>query len=190
MMLSRIMESGGTLMSVNFTLPKSALGHLTCLRILLLHNNQMKRLEDCVAELRNLQHLHTVTLFLNRFSQKTGCRHYVVHNLPSVQLLDRRGMKQEERNSSLQLFSTEYHCVPQSLAFGRRAETPASRETGIYGEGRHLTHGAHSMRQQIRVCAGPCRDLSCSSPLWTGGPSPPPKEWSQPGANILTVMFR
>jgi hypothetical protein len=37
------------------------LGHLTCHWVLLLHKHQMKRLEDCVAELRNLQHLHTVS---------------------------------------------------------------------------------------------------------------------------------
>ncbi|KAJ7985395.1 hypothetical protein DPEC_G00351610 [Dallia pectoralis] len=119
-----------------------ALGHLTCLRVLLLHNNQMKKLEGCMAELRNMRDLHTVTFFLNPISQEAGYRLYVVHNLPSVQVLDRREVKQEERRRSFQMFRPERYRVLQSVAFGRRAETPLRRQASIYGKGEHLSYDA------------------------------------------------
>ncbi|KAI1886110.1 hypothetical protein AGOR_G00210640 [Albula goreensis] len=99
-----------------------ALSHLTCLQILLLHNNQLRSLEESVRELRRMQCLHTVSFFLNPLTLCPEYRHYVVNHLPSVQTLDRREIKQEERMAAFQLYNPERHRVLQSLAFGRRAE--------------------------------------------------------------------
>ncbi|XP_053503678.1 leucine-rich repeat-containing protein 72 [Ictalurus furcatus] len=68
-----------------------ALRHLSCLRVLQLHNNHLFNLEETVAELRNMQQLQTLNLFLNPFTQDPLYWEYTVHRLPSVQLLDRKG---------------------------------------------------------------------------------------------------
>ena len=47
-------------------------------------------------------------------------------------------VKQEERNTSFQLFNTEQYRVLQSLAFGRRIHTPAAKETGSHVNGFQL----------------------------------------------------
>uniref|UniRef100_A0A3P8YF87 U2A'/phosphoprotein 32 family A C-terminal domain-containing protein n=2 Tax=Esox lucius TaxID=8010 RepID=A0A3P8YF87_ESOLU len=161
-----------------------ALGHLTCLKVLLLHNNQMQKLEDCMAELRNMHNLHTV---------KPEYRQYVVHQLPSVQVLDRREVKQEERSRSFQLFRPERHRVLQSLAFGRRAETPLGRQTSIYGEGRRL------LRFPLDDTADPSERTAKRSIMqfstvdWKSIPTSnqrPLGERDQRGPNILIVTLR
>ncbi|KAI4874522.1 hypothetical protein NFI96_016621, partial [Prochilodus magdalenae] len=101
-----------------------ALRHLTCLRVLLMHNNQLKNLEETVAELRNTQCLQTVNFFLNPFTQDPEYRPYVIHYLPSVQILDRKEVMQEERTHAFRLFSPERQRILDMLAFGRRALTP------------------------------------------------------------------
>ncbi|KAL4646836.1 leucine-rich repeat-containing protein 72 isoform X1 [Arapaima gigas] len=99
-----------------------ALGHLTNLQVLLLHNNRLRALEETVAELRRMQRLHTASFFLNPFTQDSRYRHSVVHRLPSVRILDRREVKQDERNAAFQMFSPDRSRVLRSVAFGRRAE--------------------------------------------------------------------
>lgn len=42
-----------------------ALRHLSCLRVLLLHNNEIKCLDETVAELRNMQDLHTLCEYID-----------------------------------------------------------------------------------------------------------------------------
>ncbi|XP_015456529.3 leucine-rich repeat-containing protein 72 isoform X2 [Astyanax mexicanus] len=101
-----------------------ALRHLTCLRVLLLHNNQLKNLEETVAELRHTHCLQTVNFFLNPFTQDPEYREYVIHHLPSVQILDRKEVRQEERRHAFRLFCSERLRVLDTLAFGRRAVTP------------------------------------------------------------------
>ncbi|KAM9468570.1 leucine-rich repeat-containing protein 72 [Clarias gariepinus] len=102
------------------------LRHLRCLRVLLLHNNHLRNQEETVTELRRLQHLQTLNLFLNPFTQDPLYREYTVHHLPSVQLLDRKEVKQEERRRAFKLFSPEKQVILDTLAFGRRA--PARRK--------------------------------------------------------------
>ncbi|XP_036394611.1 leucine-rich repeat-containing protein 72 [Megalops cyprinoides] len=99
-----------------------ALSHLTCLQVLLLHNNQLRRLDESVTELRRMQCLHTTSFFLNPLTHDPQYRPYIIHHLPSVQILDRREVKQKERDTAFRLFNPERHRVSQSLAFGRRAE--------------------------------------------------------------------
>jgi hypothetical protein len=59
--------------------------------------------------------------FLNRYSQQTGYCQYVIHNLPSVQLLDRRGMStnieiifQKLENKQLTRETVTTHCCVKS----------------------------------------------------------------------------
>ncbi|KAL6471369.1 hypothetical protein MHYP_G00200190 [Metynnis hypsauchen] len=105
-----------------------SLRHLTCLRVLLLHNNKLKDLEETVAELRNMHGLQTVNFFLNPFTQDPEYRQYVIHHLSSVQILDRKEVMQVERTHAFRLFSPERQRILDTLAFGRRALThPAGR---------------------------------------------------------------
>ncbi|KAG7216443.1 hypothetical protein INR49_001929 [Caranx melampygus] len=106
---------------------EGALTHLTCLRLLFLHNNRIRGLEDTMHELRRMQQLHSAseglglgTFFLNPISHEPGYRHHVIHCLPSVQVLDRREVKPEERWRSFQMFRQDSHRVLQTVAFGRR----------------------------------------------------------------------
>ncbi|KAM3614058.1 uncharacterized protein V6R79_009278 [Siganus canaliculatus] len=107
-------------MSVNSASLPRALGHLTCLRHLSLHNNQIRGLEDTMHELRRMLQLQTATFFLNPISHEPGYRLHVIHCLPSIQDLDRKEVKAAERRKSFQIYNQERHLVLQSLAFGRR----------------------------------------------------------------------
>ncbi|KAJ8354515.1 hypothetical protein SKAU_G00220820 [Synaphobranchus kaupii] len=110
-----------------------ALSHLTCLKILSLHNNELRRLEESVRELKRMQSLHTVN---------PQYRCYVVHYLPSVKMLDRKEVRQEERKAAFQQYSPERHRVLQSLAFGRRAESALLTGSGsVHVEGARATGG-------------------------------------------------
>ncbi|XP_026225646.1 leucine-rich repeat-containing protein 72 isoform X1 [Anabas testudineus] len=99
--------------------PQRALNHLTCLRLLFLHNNQIRDLDDTMHELRRMQQLQTATFFLNPISHEPGYRLHVIHSLPSVQFLDRKEVKPAERKSTFQIYNQDYHRVLQSVAFGR-----------------------------------------------------------------------
>uniref|UniRef100_A0A8D0H154 Leucine rich repeat containing 72 n=1 Tax=Sphenodon punctatus TaxID=8508 RepID=A0A8D0H154_SPHPU len=68
-----------------------ALKQFSSLRILLLHNNQLKNLETTVKELKDMISLRTLNLFNNPLSQDSRYHLYVIYHLPSVQLLDRKG---------------------------------------------------------------------------------------------------
>uniref|UniRef100_W5MZS5 Leucine rich repeat containing 72 n=1 Tax=Lepisosteus oculatus TaxID=7918 RepID=W5MZS5_LEPOC len=102
----------------------TGLNHLTSLQVLLLHKNQLRKLGEAVSELRGMQFLMTLTFFLNPFAQDPGYRLHVIYYLPSVTVLDRRAIKQEERIAASHLFDPERNRVLQSLAFGRRVEKP------------------------------------------------------------------
>ncbi|NXT23268.1 LRC72 protein, partial [Syrrhaptes paradoxus] len=103
-----------------------ALKHLRVLQILLLHNNQLKKLDKTVKELKGMISLQTLNLFHNPLAQDPDYRLYVIHFLPSVQLLDRKSVTRRERESALHLYNHERSCVMQSIAFGRRVNTAGS----------------------------------------------------------------
>nr|XP_005997596.1 PREDICTED: leucine-rich repeat-containing protein 72 isoform X3 [Latimeria chalumnae] len=67
-----------------------ALIHLTSLQILLLHNNQLTKLEETVKELREMQYLQRLNLFNNPLAQEPGYRLFVIHHIPSLEILDRQ----------------------------------------------------------------------------------------------------
>ncbi|NWQ72937.1 LRC72 protein, partial [Columbina picui] len=93
-----------------------ALKHLCTLQILFLHNNQLQKLVETVKELKGKTSLHTLNLFHNPLAQDPDYRLYVIHALPSVQLLDRKAVTQRERESALHLYNPVVH----PIAFGKR----------------------------------------------------------------------
>ncbi|NXA47895.1 LRC72 protein, partial [Nothocercus julius] len=99
-----------------------ALKHLCALQILLLHNNQLKHLGETVEELKGMRSLQTLNLFHNPLAQDPGYRLYVIHFLPSVQLLDRKPVTPRERESALHTYNRERSRVEQAVAFGKRRE--------------------------------------------------------------------
>ncbi|NXG94267.1 LRC72 protein, partial [Stercorarius parasiticus] len=107
-----------------------ALKHLRALQILLLHNNQLKKLDKTVKELEGMISLQTLNLFHNPLAQDRDYRLYVIYFLPSVQLLDRKSVTQKERESALHLYNRERSCLVQSIAFGKRVNTPLSTTAG------------------------------------------------------------
>ncbi|NXL45176.1 LRC72 protein, partial [Podilymbus podiceps] len=107
-----------------------ALKHLRALQILLLHNNQLKNLGKTVKELKGMISLQTLNLFHNPLAQDPDYRLYVIYFLPSVQLLDRKSVTQRERESALHLYNCERSCVVQSVAFGKRVNTPLGTTVG------------------------------------------------------------
>ncbi|XP_066571647.1 leucine-rich repeat-containing protein 72 isoform X1 [Amia ocellicauda] len=184
------------------------LRHLTSLQVLLLHNNQLKKLGESVSELRRMHFLRTLTFFLNPFAQDPGYRLYVIHYLPSVTLLDRREIKQEDRRAAFNLFNPERNLVLQSLAFGRRAEaTPIAKTSSNTRKKRdpHSYGGRYSSRRQqhISPTEGPCDSSSTrsvqrsvmqfSSMDWETVPTSQQRHLEdQPGPHprIITVQFR
>ncbi|KAF1495279.1 Leucine-rich repeat-containing protein 72, partial [Megadyptes antipodes antipodes] len=107
-----------------------ALKHLRALQILLLHNNQLKKLDKTVKELKGMISLQTLNLFHNPLAQDPDYRLYVIYFLPSVQLLDRKSVTQRERESALHLYDRERSCVVQSIAFGKRVNAPLGTAVG------------------------------------------------------------
>ncbi|XP_076833387.1 leucine-rich repeat-containing protein 72 [Brachyhypopomus gauderio] len=162
-----------------------ALKHLTCLRVLMLHNNQMKVLEETVDELINMQCLRTLNLFLNPFTQDPEYRKYVIHHLPSVELLDRR----------------ERHRILNTLAFGRRAPAPpvgrkitcgalrVEHNMDLFGifstyNGTGNSHEHRSMNRSI---------MQFTTVDWCGMTTVqrcPLEDWSSTAYSILNVKFR
>ncbi|XP_030340612.1 LOW QUALITY PROTEIN: leucine-rich repeat-containing protein 72 [Strigops habroptila] len=70
-------------------------------------------------------------LFHNPLAQDPDYWLYVIHLLPAVQLLDRKSVTQRERKSALHLCNYErLACVMQSIAFGKRVDTPLETTVG------------------------------------------------------------
>ncbi|XP_029194838.1 leucine-rich repeat-containing protein 72-like isoform X3 [Acropora millepora] len=97
-----------------------SLRHLTCLQVLLLNGNQLLKLTDVIHELRAMQSLETLNLFANPLAQDYDYRSYVIHHVPSLQLLDRKEISKAEKNKAKKKYDKERDCMKESLAFGRR----------------------------------------------------------------------
>ncbi|XP_073674469.1 leucine-rich repeat-containing protein 72 [Garra rufa] len=175
-----------------------ALRHLTCLRVLLLFNNQMRCLEETVSELKNMQDLHTLSLYLNPFTQDLEYRQYVLHHLPSVQFLDRKEVKQKERRQAFKLFSVERQRVFDSIAFGRRAlPPPTGRKAPVSitkPVGQHISRKRCTDRSEDRENPSVVKSIIQFSIMnWTGTST---SQWnhlddsSKPASDILTVKLR
>ncbi|XP_018972324.1 leucine-rich repeat-containing protein 72 isoform X1 [Cyprinus carpio] len=178
-----------------------ALRHLTCLQVLLLSNNQMKCLEETVSELKNMQDLHTLSLYLNPFTQDPEYRQYVLHHLPSVKFLDRKEVKQEERRRAFKLFSVERQRVLDTIAFGRRALPPPTgrrvtnsitKPLGDHGSRKRCIESSSHSDEREKPSV-PKSIIQFSIMNWTGTST---SQWnhlddsSKPASGILTVKLR
>ncbi|KAJ8049712.1 Leucine-rich repeat-containing protein 72 [Holothuria leucospilota] len=99
-----------------------ALNHLTNLRILMLQNNQLTRLEETVGEFKFMQGLETLNLSKNPLAQESEYRYYTVFHVPSLKLLDRREIKKSERDQAAKLYCQERQALLDTISFGRRWE--------------------------------------------------------------------
>ncbi|XP_040551654.1 leucine-rich repeat-containing protein 72 isoform X7 [Gallus gallus] len=78
-----------------------------CLTELYLNNNELTDISD---------------LFYNPLAYDAGYRLYVIHSLPSVQLLDRK-LTQRERELAFPVYNCEKSCAVESIAFGKTVDT-------------------------------------------------------------------
>ncbi|KAM4684597.1 leucine-rich repeat-containing protein 72 [Amazona ochrocephala] len=118
-----------------------ALKHLCVLQVLFLHNNQLKNLGKTVKGLKGMISLQTLsnTLFLfcrtasnlfhNPLAQDPDYWLCVIHLLPSgvgnkMFMCLLTAVTQRERESALHLYQYERSGVMQSVAFGKRVDTP------------------------------------------------------------------
>ncbi|XP_034166540.2 leucine-rich repeat-containing protein 72 isoform X1 [Pangasianodon hypophthalmus] len=175
-----------------------ALRHLSCLRVLLLHNNHLLNLEETVAELRTMQHLQTLNLFLNPLTQDPLYRKYMVHHLPFVQLLDRKEVRQEERKRAFKLFCPERQTILDTLAFGRRAlkEKKMTQDTqrGLWSSKAKRIKWPFDEIEDLCERRAMQRSIMQFSTLdWSSvrrAHQQPLEEQSSTAAKILTVKFR
>ncbi|XP_040551653.1 leucine-rich repeat-containing protein 72 isoform X6 [Gallus gallus] len=79
-----------------------------CLTELYLNNNELTDISD---------------LFYNPLAYDAGYRLYVIHSLPSVQLLDRKPVTQRERELAFPVYNCEKSCAVESIAFGKTVDT-------------------------------------------------------------------
>ncbi|XP_060074068.1 leucine-rich repeat-containing protein 72-like [Ylistrum balloti] len=103
-----------------------ALRHLTCLKVLMLQNNQLTKLERVVREFSRMQSLHTLNLFNNPVAQEKDYRLFVIQSVPSVTLLDRQEVAKSERELSNRIYDQDKEKIRDTVAFGRRSEGPPS----------------------------------------------------------------
>ncbi|XP_074660986.1 leucine-rich repeat-containing protein 72-like [Tubulanus polymorphus] len=113
-----------------------SLSHLTTLNVLMLQNNQLEKLEKVVKELKQMQDLRVLNLFHNPVAQETDYKMYVIHHLPSVELLDRKEVSLEDRKIAHSIYNQREEVVKESIGFGRRSEGPPDI---VYPSERYIT---------------------------------------------------
>ncbi|XP_063267314.1 leucine-rich repeat-containing protein 72 isoform X2 [Prinia subflava] len=107
------------------------------LKYLWINNNKIQDLTFLIKNyyltelyLNNNELTDISDLFQNPLAYDPDYRLYVIHSLPSVQLLDRKVVTQRERELALQLYSPKRAWVLQSIAFGKRVDTPLGTAMG------------------------------------------------------------
>ncbi|KAK3101130.1 hypothetical protein FSP39_001177 [Pinctada imbricata] len=103
---------------------EGALRHLTCMKVLMLQNNQLTKLEKVVQEFQKMQTLHTLNLFNNPIAQEPDYRIFVLNSVPSIQLLDRQEVQKKERDNARRIYDQDQEKIRDTVAFGRRSEGP------------------------------------------------------------------
>lgn len=104
-----------------------SLRHLTCIQVLLLNGNQLVKLTDVVHELRAMQCLKTLNLFANPLAQDYDYRSYIIHHVPSVDLLDRKEITNAERDKARKKYESQREMVKETVAFGRHVDGPPKK---------------------------------------------------------------
>ncbi|XP_071955088.1 leucine-rich repeat-containing protein 72-like [Antedon mediterranea] len=97
-----------------------ALGHLTCLHTIMMQNNQLTKLEQTVKEFKAMQNLRVLNLSGNPVAQEPEYRFYVIHYVPSLQLLDRTEVLKQERDTAVQYYNQDRQALLDTISFGRR----------------------------------------------------------------------
>ncbi|XP_072019752.1 leucine-rich repeat-containing protein 72-like [Amphiura filiformis] len=105
-----------------------ALSHLTNLQVLMLQSNQLTKLEPTIKEFKVMQALHTLNLSNNPLAQESEYRHYTIHYIPSLKLLDRSEILKSERDTAGRLYQQDRQAVKDTIAFGRRCTDDSVRE--------------------------------------------------------------
>ncbi|XP_039270984.2 leucine-rich repeat-containing protein 72-like [Styela clava] len=100
------------------------LHHLTCLKVLMLQNNQLDDLDETTLELRPMRTLHVLNMLYNPLSQVQGYRLHLIHFCPSVTLFDRQAVTAQERTAASQIYEEKQNAVKATIAFGRRSGGP------------------------------------------------------------------
>lgn len=100
------------------------MSHLTCLKVLSLHRNQLVKLEQVVKEFAFMQCLERLNLAENPLSQESDYRHYVIFQCPSLEIFDRLEVAILERREARKAYDQDQELIRDRLAFGRRAEGP------------------------------------------------------------------
>ncbi len=77
---------------------------LKYLEVLLLANNLLSNMEAVSAQLKHLGRLQQLDLFGNPLSEEQRYRPYFIYHHPSIQVLDRRHVTDEERAEAEQMF--------------------------------------------------------------------------------------
>eukprot|EP01006_Ploeotia_vitrea_P013025 TRINITY_DN34240_c0_g1_i2.p1 TRINITY_DN34240_c0_g1~~TRINITY_DN34240_c0_g1_i2.p1 ORF type:complete len:408 (-),score=33.09 TRINITY_DN34240_c0_g1_i2:44-1267(-) len=96
------------------------LRHLRFVEILLLANNKLSNMEIVSKFLRHLQFLKQLDLFGNPLAEEQNYREYFIQHHPSVQILDRAYVTDEERKKAKMLFGTTTTIdVAPHVSFGR-----------------------------------------------------------------------
>ncbi|KAK7491475.1 hypothetical protein BaRGS_00017304 [Batillaria attramentaria] len=98
-----------------------AIGHLTCLQVLMLHNNQLTKLDKVTREFQKMQNL-----FDNPIAQEPEYRLFVIQSVRSVKLLDRQEVSKREKDIARRIYDHSQEKVREKIAFGRRSQGPPS----------------------------------------------------------------
>lgn len=103
----------------------------------MLHNNQLTKLDKVVKEFNKMQCLKTLNLFNNPVAQEPDYRFFVIHSVPSVDLLDRQEVLKGEKEAAKKVYEQDQEKIRETVAFGRRSEGPPN----LYypGKEQHLT---------------------------------------------------
>ncbi|XP_063780484.1 leucine-rich repeat-containing protein 72 [Pseudophryne corroboree] len=134
-----------------------SLKHLTSLHTLMLNGNHLTKLQATVKELKGMSNLRILNLFHNPLEQDVGYRPYVIHHLPSVQILDREHVKHKEREDAFKLFNLERTAVMQSLGFGRRTHSVLSSRHSAQSSA--ARHSSQLSRDRAMTCKASSKDL-------------------------------
>jgi len=93
------------------------ISHLHNLQVLMLHNNQLSDMRGSVKEISSIHTLKRLNFFGNPIALNENYRSFVIYNLPSVTVLDRRNVSSEERIAANECFSPSK--TKHQVAFGR-----------------------------------------------------------------------
>ena len=121
---------------------QGALKKVKHLDTLLLHDNQLRDLKSLVRDIKHMSNLKVLNLFGNPIEEEQEYRSYVIHNIPSLQVFDRREITMKERRSALALYNVKKSTIEESVKFGRR-KTTRQDEEAVSSAGQRGSRGTY-----------------------------------------------